>query len=90
VTGAEMEPVEPVLEGRVLGPDEPVLSYRGVKVNADHWPAFAPRAAEAAVRAGYVVWHDEAARFESLGRLDRAGCECESCLGDKYPGEDYY
>ena len=79
-----MEPADEVLEGRVLGPDEPLLSYRGVKVNADHWPAFRR------VYLGEAVWHDEANRLEERGRLDRAGCECDDCLGDKYSGEDYY
>lgn len=88
-----MAPADEPLEGRVVP--------EGVRVNADHWPAFRRgrlpdvvmgeivedvRVIEGPVR----VWHDEASRLEARGRLDRAGCECDSCLGDKYSGEDFY
>lgn len=84
VTGDSVEPVEPVIEGVVLeGPPSGPELLAAVR-------AAAGAEVQAGWRAAGFVFHDEAARLEERGRLDRAGCECDSCLGDKYSGEDYY
>lgn len=84
-------------------PPDPLRDGVGALLS-DHWPAFRKLAAEAREREAPVVegvvvessppfvqvWHDEASRLEARGRLDRGGCECADCLGDKYSGEDYY
>lgn len=86
MTGDSVEPADEVVEGVVLADGDPGY-VPPLSTGADHWPAFAP---VKVVPPGSQVWHDEASRLEARGRLDRGGCECADCLGDKYSGEDYY
>jgi hypothetical protein len=78
VTGAEIVPAadEPI-EGRIV--DGPGKVPLGQGPGVTHQWVFLGE-----------VWHDESGRLEERGRLDRAGCECADCLGDKYSGEDFY